>query len=77
MKMVLYLELVLFFLLRLQDLQLYQPQLRHYKQTSTSLFDWIDATRKKQQALQATKIDSIQALKDHINDQKVSCILPI
>ncbi|XP_041790693.1 desmoplakin isoform X2 [Chelmon rostratus] len=55
---------------RLQDLQLYQPQLRHYKQTSTSLFDWIDATRKKQQALQATKIDSIQALKDHINDQK-------
>ncbi|XP_076579508.1 desmoplakin-B isoform X1 [Chaetodon auriga] len=55
---------------RLQDLQLYQPQLQHYKQTSTSLFDWIDATRKKQQALQTTKIDNIQALKDVIDDQK-------
>ncbi|XP_044056975.1 desmoplakin-like isoform X2 [Siniperca chuatsi] len=55
---------------RLQDLQLYQPQLQHYKQTSTSLMDWIDATRTKQDALQATKIDNIQALKDHINNQK-------
>ncbi|XP_070688404.1 desmoplakin-A-like [Pempheris klunzingeri] len=55
---------------RLQDLQLYHPQLEHYKTTSTSLINWIDATRKKQDALQATKIESIQALKDHINNQK-------
>ncbi|XP_026200942.1 desmoplakin-like isoform X2 [Anabas testudineus] len=55
---------------RLQDLQLYLPQLQHYKQTSTSLVDWIDSTRKKQDTLQATKIDNVQALKDHINKQK-------
>uniref|UniRef100_A0A3Q1BGL8 Desmoplakin b n=1 Tax=Amphiprion ocellaris TaxID=80972 RepID=A0A3Q1BGL8_AMPOC len=52
------------------DLKMYVPQLQHYKQTSTSLFDWIDATTKKQNALQATKIENIQALKDHITNQK-------
>uniref|UniRef100_A0A8C3A980 Desmoplakin n=1 Tax=Cyclopterus lumpus TaxID=8103 RepID=A0A8C3A980_CYCLU len=56
------------------DLHLYQPQLQHYTQTSTSLMDWIDATKKKQDALQATKIESIQGLIDHINKQKVSCL---
>ncbi|XP_029355195.1 desmoplakin-B isoform X2 [Echeneis naucrates] len=55
---------------RLQDLQLYLPQLEHYKQTSSSLNEWIDATRQKQEALQTTKIDNIQALKDNINNQK-------
>ncbi|XP_042272853.1 desmoplakin-like isoform X2 [Thunnus maccoyii] len=55
---------------RLQDLQLYLPQLQHYQQTSTSFVDWIDVTRKKQDTLQATKIDSVEALKDHINNQK-------
>ncbi|XP_037829963.1 desmoplakin isoform X2 [Kryptolebias marmoratus] len=55
---------------RLQDLQLYLPQLQHYKQTSTSLTEWIDKTRKKQDTLQATKIDNVQALKDHIDNQK-------
>uniref|UniRef100_A0A7N8Y2W8 Desmoplakin b n=1 Tax=Mastacembelus armatus TaxID=205130 RepID=A0A7N8Y2W8_9TELE len=55
---------------RLQDLQLYLPQLQHYTQTSTSLTDWIDATRKKQDSLQNTKIETVQALNDHINKQK-------
>lgn len=55
---------------RLQDLQLYLPQLQHYQQTSSSLGDWIDATRKKQDALQATKIDSVQTLTDLIDNQK-------
>ncbi|XP_075944187.1 desmoplakin-B [Anarhichas minor] len=55
---------------RVQDLELYQPQLQHYKQTSTSLIEWIDVTKKKQDALQATKIESIPALTDHINNQK-------
>ncbi|XP_034738406.1 desmoplakin-like isoform X13 [Etheostoma cragini] len=55
---------------RVQDLQVYHPQLKTYKQTSSSLTDWIDATRKKQDALQTTKIESIQALTDHINKQK-------
>ncbi|XP_068175112.1 desmoplakin-like isoform X2 [Antennarius striatus] len=55
---------------RLQDLLLYQPQLLHYKETSSSLDDWINDTRNKQDVLQATKIDSLQALQDHMNDQK-------
>ncbi|XP_059197231.1 desmoplakin-B [Centropristis striata] len=55
---------------RLQDLEVYQPQLQHYKQTSTSLIDWIGDTRKKQDTMQATKIESIQELSDHINNQK-------
>uniref|UniRef100_A0A3B5AJV9 Desmoplakin-like n=1 Tax=Stegastes partitus TaxID=144197 RepID=A0A3B5AJV9_9TELE len=55
---------------RLQDLQLYLPQLQHYKQTSSSLLDWIDDTSKRQNALQSTKIENVQALKDHIANQK-------
>ncbi|MEQ2268669.1 hypothetical protein XENORESO_009929 [Xenotaenia resolanae] len=55
---------------RLQDLQLYLPQLQQYKLTSTSITEWIDATRKKQDALQATKIESVQELKEHITNQK-------
>ncbi|KAM9848762.1 desmoplakin-B [Aulostomus maculatus] len=55
---------------RLQDLQLYLPQLTHYKQTSSDLSDWIDATRKRQDTLQATKITSLEALNEHINNQK-------
>ncbi|XP_039985021.1 desmoplakin [Xiphias gladius] len=55
---------------RIQDLELYLPQLQHYKQISTSLIEWIDATRKKQDTLQATKIENVQALEDHINNQK-------
>lgn len=60
-------------MVRLQDLQSYQPQLQHYKDSSASFDDWIEGTRKKQETLQATKIDNIQALTDHINHQKVLC----
>uniref|UniRef100_A0A672YXU5 Desmoplakin b n=1 Tax=Sphaeramia orbicularis TaxID=375764 RepID=A0A672YXU5_9TELE len=59
-------------LILIQDLEVYLPQLQHYQQVSTSLSDWIDITRKKQDALQATKIESVQALKTHISNQKVS-----
>ncbi|KAF7648315.1 hypothetical protein LDENG_00158650, partial [Lucifuga dentata] len=55
---------------RLQDLQLYLPELQHYQQTSASLSQWMDTTRKRQDALQATKIEDVQALKAHINNQK-------
>uniref|UniRef100_A0A3Q2GMP6 Desmoplakin b n=1 Tax=Cyprinodon variegatus TaxID=28743 RepID=A0A3Q2GMP6_CYPVA len=51
-------------------LQMYLPQLEHYKETNTSITEWIDATRRKQDTLQATKIESIEALQDHINNQK-------
>ncbi|PWA28575.1 hypothetical protein CCH79_00013529 [Gambusia affinis] len=56
---------------RLQDLQLYLPQLQQYKQVYTSFTEWIEATRRKQDALQATKIENVQAVKDHITNQKV------
>lgn len=65
----------LFLSLRLQDLQSYLPQLQHYKQTSSSLTDWIEATRRKQVALQATKIENVQALQGLINTQKVICLV--
>eukprot|EP00066_Takifugu_rubripes_P026498 XP_011615764.1 PREDICTED: desmoplakin-like [Takifugu rubripes] len=55
---------------RLQDLQLYQPQLQSYKDSSASFDSWMEATRKKQESLQATKMDSVQALTDLINHQK-------
>ncbi|XP_062251123.1 desmoplakin-B isoform X1 [Platichthys flesus] len=55
---------------RIQDLNLYKPQLQHYQETSSSFSDWIDVTRKKQEALQATKIESVQTLKEHIDKQK-------
>ncbi|XP_061594907.1 epiplakin-like [Cololabis saira] len=55
---------------RLQDLQLYLPQLHHYQQTSAALLQWIDATRKQQDVLRATKFEDVQALKDLITEQK-------
>ncbi|KAJ0032595.1 hypothetical protein NQD34_002676 [Periophthalmus magnuspinnatus] len=55
---------------RLQDLQLYLPQLKNYQETSTSLLDWIDTTRKKQDALQVTKINNVESLREVINNQK-------
>uniref|UniRef100_A0A8C5DZN5 Desmoplakin-like n=1 Tax=Gouania willdenowi TaxID=441366 RepID=A0A8C5DZN5_GOUWI len=45
---------------RLQDLQLYLPQLQHYQKTSSDLSCWIDATRKKQDILLGTQIDNVQ-----------------
>lgn len=62
-------------MVRLQDLHLYQPQLQSYKESSVSFDNWIEATRKKQETLQATKIDNVQALTDLINHQKVSFLL--
>ncbi|XP_061739744.1 desmoplakin-A-like isoform X2 [Nerophis ophidion] len=55
---------------RLQDLQRYLPQLEHFKQTSHSLSDWIDNTRKKQDILRTTKIQTVEVLKDHIKNEK-------
>lgn len=60
-------------MVRLQDLESYQPRLQRYKESSASFDDWIGATRRKQDSLQAAKIDSVQTLMDHINNQKVSC----
>lgn len=58
-------------ILRHQDLQLYLPQLQHYRDTSDSLSKWIDDTKRKQENLRSTKIKNVETLKDHINKQKV------
>ncbi|XP_061539822.1 desmoplakin-A-like [Phycodurus eques] len=55
---------------RLQDLQRYLPQLEQYKQSSSSITDWINDTRKNQDILQDTNIQNVLSLKDHINNQK-------
>lgn len=58
--------------LRLRDLEGYLHLLQQYTTTSSVLSEWIGATRQKHDALQATKIDSITALDEHLNQQKVS-----
>lgn len=58
-------------ILRHQDLQLYLPQLQHYRDTSDLLSKWIDDTKRKQENLRSTKIKNVETLKDHINKQKV------
>uniref|UniRef100_A0A4W5QQK1 Desmoplakin n=1 Tax=Hucho hucho TaxID=62062 RepID=A0A4W5QQK1_9TELE len=55
---------------RLRDLEEYQGRLQQYTTTSSVLSEWIGTTRQKQDALQATKIDSITALDEHLNQQK-------
>lgn len=60
-----------FFFPRLLDLQSYEPELQRYKQASDSLSEWIEVTRGKQDTLQATKIDGIDTLKEHMDTQKV------
>uniref|UniRef100_A0A8C7IEB3 Desmoplakin n=1 Tax=Oncorhynchus kisutch TaxID=8019 RepID=A0A8C7IEB3_ONCKI len=57
---------------RLRDLEGYQGQLQQYTTTSSVLSEWIGTTRQKQDTLQATKIDSITALDEHLDQQKVS-----
>uniref|UniRef100_A0A8C8EGM8 Desmoplakin SH3 domain-containing protein n=1 Tax=Oncorhynchus tshawytscha TaxID=74940 RepID=A0A8C8EGM8_ONCTS len=56
---------------RLRDLEGYLHLLQQYTTTSSVLSEWIGATRQKHDALQATKIDSITALDEHLNQQKV------
>ncbi|XP_031641574.1 desmoplakin isoform X3 [Oncorhynchus kisutch] len=55
---------------RLRDLEGYQGQLQQYTTTSSVLSEWIGTTRQKQDTLQATKIDSITALDEHLDQQK-------
>lgn len=58
------------FLFRLWDLEKQEKQLNHYQQSSTSLEEWMDNARKRQDALQTAKFSDIQALMDHLNKQK-------
>ncbi|XP_023126262.1 desmoplakin-A isoform X2 [Amphiprion ocellaris] len=55
---------------RVWDLEKQEKQLQHYQQSSTSLDQWIDNARKRQDTLQAVKLNDIQTLMDHLNQQK-------
>ncbi|KAJ3598857.1 hypothetical protein NHX12_032820 [Muraenolepis orangiensis] len=55
---------------RLKDLEFYRPQLQQYKESSASLNHWISSTRERQKTLQSTKIEDLQALSQHIGQQK-------
>ncbi|XP_053186180.1 desmoplakin-A isoform X2 [Scomber japonicus] len=55
---------------RLWDLEKQEKQLKHYQQSSTSLQQWIDNARKRQDNLQTVKLTDIQTLMDHLNQQK-------
>ncbi|KAK2822454.1 hypothetical protein Q5P01_022519 [Channa striata] len=56
---------------RVWDLEKQETQLKHYQQNSTSLEQWIDNARKRQDTLQMVKLNDIQTLMDHLNQQKV------
>ena len=53
------------------DLDKYLLELKQYRNTSTSLSDWIDTTRQRQDALQGAKFNDITVLTEHIKQQKV------
>ncbi|XP_026856363.2 desmoplakin isoform X2 [Electrophorus electricus] len=55
---------------RLGDLDSYRQQLLLYLQSSSSLSDWIDETRGRIDAQQATKTDDLTALAKILNQQK-------
>ncbi|XP_034039163.1 desmoplakin-like isoform X1 [Thalassophryne amazonica] len=55
---------------RMWDLEKQEKQLKHYQQSSTSLEQWVDNAKKRQDNLQMTKLTDIQTLMDHLNQQK-------
>ncbi|KAM6990567.1 desmoplakin-A isoform 1-T1 [Tautogolabrus adspersus] len=55
---------------RVWDLEKQEKQLKHYQQSSTSLEQWIDNARKRQDTLQMVKLNDVQTLMDHLNQQK-------
>ncbi|GAA6234013.1 desmoplakin isoform X2 [Lates japonicus] len=55
---------------RMWDLEKQEKQLQHYQQSSTSLEQWIDNARNRQDTLQMVKFSDIQTLMDHLNQQK-------
>ncbi|KAM3604383.1 uncharacterized protein V6R79_010310 [Siganus canaliculatus] len=55
---------------RLWDLEKQEKQLDHYQQTSGLLEQWLDNARKRQDTLQLARLNDIQALMEHLNQQK-------
>ncbi|XP_061588347.1 desmoplakin-A-like isoform X2 [Cololabis saira] len=55
---------------RVWDLDKQEQQLTQYQQSSSSLEQWLDNARKRQDTLQTVKLTDIQTLMDHLNQQK-------
>ncbi|XP_035027450.2 desmoplakin isoform X2 [Hippoglossus stenolepis] len=55
---------------RMWDLEKQEKQLKHYQQSSTSVEQWIDNARKRQDTLQMVKLNDIKTLMEHLNQQK-------
>ncbi|KAF7222470.1 desmoplakin-A isoform X1 [Nothobranchius furzeri] len=55
---------------RMWDLDKQKDRVTQYQQSKTSLEFWIDNARKRQDTLQTVKINDVQMLMDHINQQK-------
>ncbi|KAM6918613.1 LOW QUALITY PROTEIN: desmoplakin-A-like [Xenentodon cancila] len=55
---------------RVLDLDKQEKELTQYQQSRSSLDQWIDNARKRQDTLQAVKLSDIQTLIDHLNQQK-------
>uniref|UniRef100_A0A3B3S4X3 Desmoplakin n=1 Tax=Paramormyrops kingsleyae TaxID=1676925 RepID=A0A3B3S4X3_9TELE len=55
----------------LKDLEKFLQLLQRYIQTSSTLDQWIDETGKRQDRLQAAKIDDVKVLMENLNQQKV------
>ncbi|XP_072568983.1 desmoplakin-A-like [Paramormyrops kingsleyae] len=55
---------------RSQDLEKFLQLLQRYIQTSSTLDQWIDETGKRQDRLQAAKIDDVKVLMENLNQQK-------
>uniref|UniRef100_A0A8D3EA80 Desmoplakin a n=1 Tax=Scophthalmus maximus TaxID=52904 RepID=A0A8D3EA80_SCOMX len=60
---------------RMWDMEKQEKQLKHYQQSSTSMEQWIDNARKRQDTLQMVKLSDIQTLMDHLNQQKACTTL--
>uniref|UniRef100_A0A3P9KNN1 Desmoplakin n=2 Tax=Oryzias latipes TaxID=8090 RepID=A0A3P9KNN1_ORYLA len=55
---------------RIWDLDKQEKQLIQYQQSSSTLEQWLENARKRQDALQLVKLNDIQTLMNHLNQQK-------
>ncbi|XP_076829269.1 desmoplakin-A isoform X2 [Brachyhypopomus gauderio] len=55
---------------RLWDLEKQEKQLRHYQQSSSQISQWMDNTSQRLDSMQASKFSNMNALMDHLNQQK-------
>ncbi|XP_037314120.1 desmoplakin-A-like isoform X2 [Pungitius pungitius] len=55
---------------RMWDLEKQEKQLNHYQKSRSLLQKWIDDARKRQDTLQMVKLNDIQTLMTHLNQQK-------